>query len=317
MSVEQSILSAAKVRGGLLSWAEYTELCLYGEGGYYRKNAKRVGADGDFFTSSSLKHKVFGRLMKAAAKNLLRKNGDEADSPNFLEIGAEPERTIIPDCPAIRLGDEIKIPENCVVISNELLDARPFDRFKFIGGTWKKCFIDFDNARAEALKAPSPRELITLEKYFPRARVENFCIDISFDAIDLFESICAQMRGGLLIFADYFRSAAELSEMPRGTARTYFKHAQGDDIFAHAGDADITYSPCSDIFEDIARKHNFTAHTPTQESFFIENAAEETEKIISSPDPVDPLKRELAQLISPVHMGVCFRIFYMTGTGGD
>ena len=317
MSVEQSILSAAKARGGLLSWAEYIGLCLYGEGGYYRKNAKRVGADGDFFTSSSLKHKVFGRLMKAAAQNLLRENGAHPDAFGFLEIGAEPERTILPDCPAIRLGEEIKIPENCVVISNELLDARPFDRFKFAGGSWKKCFIDFDNARAEVLKAASPRELDTLEKYFPRAKVENFCIDISFDALDLFENICAQMCGGLLIFADYFRSAAELSEMPRGTARTYFKHTQGGDIFAHAGDADITYSPCSDIFEDIARKHNFAANTLTQESFFIKNAAAEAEKIISSPDPVDSLKRELAQLISPVHMGVCFRIFYMTGTGGD
>ncbi len=311
MSVEQSILSAAKARDGLLSWAEYIALCLYGKDGYYRKNIGRVGADGDFFTSSSLKNKVFGRLMKAAARNLLGENGAEPDSFGFLEIGAEPERTILPDCSAIRLGDEIKIPENCVVISNELLDARPFDRFKFGGGSWKKCFIDFDNARAEVLKAPSPRELYALEKYFPRAKIENFRIDISFDAIDLFDSICAQMSGGLLVFADYFRSAAELSEMPRGTARTYFKHTQGDDIFAHAGDADITYSPCSDIFEDIARKHGFNAHTRTQESFFIENAAEEVEKIVSSPDPVDPLKRELAQLISPVHMGVCFRIFYM------
>ena len=151
-------------------------------------------------------------------------------------------------------------------------------------------------------------ELKILEKYFPRAKIENFRLDISFDAIELFEKICMQNWSGVLIFADYFRFAQELELLPNGTMRTYFKHTQGDDLFVNVGETDITYSPCSDIFEDIAKSANMRASTFTQEQFFVKFASDEIEKIISNTDACNLQKRELCQLISPVHMGTCFRI---------
>ena len=45
-----------------------------------------------------------------------------------------------------------------------------------------------------------------------------------------------------------------------------------------------------------------------QERFFMKNAEGEIASIASSPDPFDPKKRELAQLLSPAHMGAAFRI---------
>ena len=41
-----------------------------------------------------------------------------------------------------------------------------------------------------------------------------------------------------------------------------------------------------------------------------DRGTEEIRKIATSPDPFSPDKRELAQLLSPAHMGSCFRILY-------
>ena len=104
-------------------------------------------------------------------------------------------------------------------------------------------------------------------------------------------------------------SAAELSELPNGTARGYFKHSDRADILRDAGEADITFSPCSDMLRDTAEKcglQNFAEES--QENFFVKNAEETMRKIAQSPDPFDPRKRELVQLLSPVHMGAAFRV---------
>lgn len=82
------------------------------------------------------------------------------------------------------------------------------------------------------------------------------------------------------------------------------------DIARNAGDADITFSPCSDMLADIAGKCGFCGiSTETQESFFMRRARGKIREIAESPNPLDFRKRELAQLLSPVHMGAAFRVF--------
>ena len=315
-ALEEKIYLSAKDNGGVLSYCSYINSCLYDEQfGYYRKNKVRVGAEGDFFTSSSLKQKVFGKLVKSAAERILKDNGEDISLYSVIELGAEPERKMIEHAQTIRLGQDVNLSGNIVLVSNELIDARPFERFKFQNGSWQKCFVKFSDdfqKRCELLAPAEACELNILEKYFPRAKIENFRLDVSFDAIELFEKICMQNWNGVLIFADYFRFAQELELLPNGTMRTYFKHTQSDDLFSNVGETDITYSPCSDIFEDVAKGANMCASTFTQEQFFVKFASDEVERIISNTDACDLQKRELCQLISPVHMGSCFRILLAT-----
>ncbi len=314
MSLKEKILSASKQNNGALSYNDYIELCLYDdEFGYYKKNKIRTGAEGDFFTSASLKNKVFGELLHEAAKQLLAGTGRDINRHKIVEIGAEPNSATLENVQIIRLGEDINLSDELVVISNELLDSRPFERFQFHNNAWCKRFIDFSNGfekRAEFLAKAERAEIGLLEKYFPRAKVEGFKLDVSFDALKLFENICAQDWRGILIFADYFRFASELELLPNGTARTYFKHTQGDNIFANIGETDITFSPCSEMFEDIARNFGMDCATLSQEQFIIKYASRLAEKIISNPYPTNARKRELCQLISPVHMGACFRILF-------
>lgn len=307
----------ARGNSAKIPWETFIDACLYdAELGYYRKDKLRVGGDGaDFYTSASLKEKVFAELVHESAKSLLASRSADIADFEFYEIGAEPNTRIIENSKVARLGDPIEIPPNAVVISNELLDARPFSRFRFDGGQWRKGFVEIEKADGkfgvcENFGEASRGETAALEKYFPRAKVEGFRIDISFDALELFEKICARTRRGAIIFADYFRTAAELSELPFGTARGYFKHADSADISQNAGDADITFSPCSDMLADIAVGRGFCGvSTNTQESFFMRHAQGKIREIAESPNPLDFRKRELAQLLSPVHMGAAFRVF--------
>ena len=168
-ALEQKIIALAKENGGCLSYSDYINVCLYDQDfGYYRKNKIRVGNDGDFYTSVSLKQNLFGKLIKASAKYILQQYGRDITTHKFLEIGAEPQKTMIENANAIRIGQTINLSGNIVLVSNELIDARPFERFKFHNGSWKKCMISFGEnfaQRNELLVSPEEYQLEILEKY--------------------------------------------------------------------------------------------------------------------------------------------------------
>ena len=310
--LEEKIVDMAAQNGSVLTWADFIGAALYdSQWGYYVRERERVGPGGDFFTSASMKCGVFGLAVAEAVGRLLEKEGEDPDEFEIVEIGAEPGYQMVRGARTIRLGQEIELSGNVSVVSNELLDARPFERFKYENRRWAKRAIEFGNSyedRREILLDVSDAEREIIDCYFSRAQVEGFCLDISFDATSLFEKICLQNWRGALVFADYFRTADELSALPNGTARTYSRHRDGFDLFANVGGADITYSPCSDIFEDIARRCGRNPRTYTQESFFVHLAPRLLESLISSPSAGDIRKRELCQLISPAHMGACFRV---------
>lgn len=301
----------------IIDWADFINYALYDkEFGYYQKDKKRVGgANSDFYTSVSLKQKIFSELIEESTRQILSLQNEDINDFTSVEIGAEPNSQIIANSIVFRLNDEIKIPQKSIVISNELLDARPFSRFKFIESKWRKRFLKIEKTTnseylfSEEFKDISDIESSHLQKYFSKAFVENFSLDISFDALQLFENICNQNWQGIFIFADYFRTAQELSELPLGTARTYFKHTDSHDITQNVGDCDITFSPCSDTIIDIAKAHNFTNTTENyQANFFVKFAQEKIRNIIETKETDNLQKRELSELISPVHMGSAFRI---------
>lgn len=306
--------------GSAFGWAEFVGTALFDPLlGYYRKAEKRVGGEGaDFYTSVSLKEKVFSGLILAAAKKMLSDAGENPDSFDFYEIGAEPETQIIEGSKTARIGEKIEIPPNAIVISNELLDSRPFERFAFLNGQWRKRMISakpLPNGKVrivETLEAPSDAELSAILKYFPNAR-EGFLLDISFDAIDLFGKICAQNWRGILIFADYFRSCAELMEIPSGTARAYESHKDSTELFLRAGARDITHSPCFEPLLDTAKAFGFSVNpVVSQGDFFMGKSTDYIRTLSESRDAFDTRKRELAQLLSPVFMGEVFRIMSAT-----
>jgi len=304
----------------ILSWNECISTALFNDKfGYYNLKKQRVGGDGaDFYTSASMKENVFGELIKNSAETILKKENKKISDYTFCEIGAEPDHCIIPNSTVFRLNDKKEIPNNTILISNELLDSRPFSRFVFSDSDWKEEYLKI-NKQEDCYKIdtvllnPKQEEYSVIKKYFPTLDIEGFRLDISFDALNLLSAIASQNWNGILIFFDYFRSSAQLSNLPNGTARGYYQHKYSADILDDLSKRDITHSPCSEMLLDILKLHGFSnCKCVTQEKFFIENSEEKIRDIMQNGTALDPKKRELVQLLNPSLMGVDFRVIYAT-----
>ena len=292
-----------------ISVAEYVRLCLYHpQFGYYTSPRERVGERGDFYTASTLKGAVFSRLLLKSAQKLC--GGADSKIFDLVEIGAEPERSLFENSKVIRVGEEIKLSGNLFVFSNELLDAQPFDRFKFENGKILKTFVRFDSAGGHEIsyQEVDEKERVHLEKYF-EFNHKIFYLDFSFAALELLKNICSQDWCGALVFADYFRTRAELSDFHKGTARTYKNHKAYADIFENPGEEDITFSPPFEDFLEILNQYGFTnCMCETQANFFFNNAQEEIKNIIETRSLLSPEKRALSEILSPTYFGELFRV---------
>ena len=72
---------------GSITFAEFMAACLYEPNlGYYTSPGRKVGAEGDFYTSSNV-HRVFGRLIAREIASMWRTMGRPADF-QFVEAGA-------------------------------------------------------------------------------------------------------------------------------------------------------------------------------------------------------------------------------------
>ena len=295
-----------------LSVAEFVEYCLFNpESGYYMKDAERAGKRGDFYTSSTLSPKVFSEMLIEAAQTLAAKN--RADLPEFkvAEIGAEPNKGLFENAQTFGVKDELKLEGSLFLFSNELLDSRPFDRFVFRRGKVFKTYLDFSKnpPRPEIFELPAEKfEAEALKKYFPEAP-ENFAVDFSFDSLNLLKKIADMPWRGTLIFLDYYRSAAELMDMRSPSGRAYKSHFASSDIFSMPANCDITFSPPIEPYLDILHESGFSeiGFAP-QGAFFVKSAPNKIREILESRDALSPEKRALGELLSPAHMGECFRV---------
>ena len=72
---------------GRITFAEFMAACLYEPGlGYYTSPGKKVGAEGDFYTSSNV-HQVFGRLIAREIRCMWQSMG-EPGRFDIVEVGA-------------------------------------------------------------------------------------------------------------------------------------------------------------------------------------------------------------------------------------
>lgn len=86
-SALRSILLERIASKGPLTFAEFMAACLYEPGlGYYTSSGRKVGAEGDFYTSSNV-HRVFGRLIAREIIAMWRTLGEPAEF-QIVEAGA-------------------------------------------------------------------------------------------------------------------------------------------------------------------------------------------------------------------------------------
>ncbi len=105
---------------GKITFAEFMEACLYQPGlGYYTSPGKKVGAEGDFYTSSNV-HPVFGRLIAREIGSMWQAMGKPGEF-DVVEVGAGNGRLAADVMDALQELD----PRCYETVSCRLIEAEP------------------------------------------------------------------------------------------------------------------------------------------------------------------------------------------------
>ena len=314
-------LRARAGAGGVLSFRDFTAEALYAPDlGYYaRVHVPRVGrkAGSDFYTSSSLGGGIFGRLLRAAAADLLAP--ENPGGFTLFEIAPEPGAGVFgadagnfARCDQRPWGGAAAAPPRAAIFANEWLDAQPFHRFVFRRGAWRELGVRVDGeflAETELPEFSAPAR--ELSAHLPASTVEDYHLDISLDAEKVLRELIATPWQGCLILADYGYDWLNLiQERPAGTARAYFRHEVSGDLLARPGEQDLTCHVCWDRLENILRENGFTGVSlDRQEAFFVRHAAKEIADILAADaGQFSPARHTLLELLHPAHLGRKFQI---------
>lgn len=241
---------------------------LYGEGGYYRREALAIGEDGDFVTGSSLSP-LFGR---ATARLLRRLDAALGRSAGLLEAGfgtgshlahvlsalSGPEARRVQAWDrvprpvpqgAVAVSDLSKIPDGGIeglIFSYELFDALPFHRLigqadGSVGELWVDQGEDGGFAWREGeLSDPALLDLLR----DPDVELQPGQIaDLAPGWAPLYGTLARKLGRGLLVTCDYGYERERLLD-PRvrmhGTLACYSRQRVHRNPFVLVGEQDLT-----------------------------------------------------------------------------
>ena len=296
----------------VMPFATFMDLALYDPRvGYYRRDVTRIGRnpETDFYTAETHRE-VFSALVAAGASHRL--NSKDPHTYTFLEIGAEPgggirteDLTRFGASESIGVGGTLQVPDRAICFSNELFDAQPFHRVVRRNGQWVELGVTLDGftpvwADLDCLSAP----VDAIRQDLPDGVPDGYTIDLPISARKLMRRIVRPNWQGVLIAVDYGKSWPTLcEEWPEGTGRAYRRHRQHNDLLANPGEQDLTCHVCWDWLVGELRDAGFTdIRVDRQESFFMKNATEVIQEIISN--PAGPLDKRLSRLKSLLHPGI-------------
>jgi SAM-dependent MidA family methyltransferase len=304
--------------GGTVRFDTFVELALFHPAaGYYASPRERVGRrPGTDFTTAAALGPLFGDLLAEAARGIL---GDTRDHV-LVELGAEPGPS--PFARAAdrfaafqvrRLGDALDIPPRAVVVANELLDAQPFRRFRFLGGRWVDLGVRVlaDGALAEEVHGePTDDAGRALVATLPDPWQEGATLDLALAAETLLARILGGGWQGLALFLDYGKPLPDLLEgSPAGTARAYRGHTLHADLLADPGQQDLTCHVAWDRLAAVMAAAGFApAKVERQEAFLVRHAAPALERLVAAGnlESVGVLKA----LTHPAHFGGKFQVLW-------
>ncbi len=311
-----------KCASGPLTYRDYIDIVLYAEGcGYYRHPEVRVGRsrDRDFYTAESL-GAVFAKLVVGAAAELL--GAELAAESTFIEIAAEPGQSLLDPLAStpfaasrvLRFGEPLEATGPVVIFANEWLDALPFHRLIFIDGEWRERGVHFESGalRETLLEAPSPAVQKAIRDLPPEIE-EGYQLDLPLETEAALQQLLTQDWTGLLLLFDYGKTRqALLQDCPNGTARTYYRHQQGNDLLERPGECDITCDICwTPLQAQLAAAEFEDITLESQESFLVKRAAPAAEAIVTGTAGIFSAERQtLMELIHPANMGQRFQVLW-------
>ncbi|WP_223233117.1 class I SAM-dependent methyltransferase [Chitinophaga sp. CF418] len=249
------------------------EMALYyPQLGYYTSDRNKIGANGDYYTSTDLSA-VFGAMLGRQLEEMWNLMGREAFT--IVEYGAgtgalchdlldylknnqpfynQLRYCIIEKSPFMREIEKAYLSEKVewydsiadigdftgCVLSNELLDNFPVHEV-VMEDELMEVFVDYESGFSELLH-PAQEVLKDYLKQLHVTLPKGFRTEINLQAIDWLREIAHSLKKGFVLTIDYGYSSAELYREYRcqGTLLCYHEHQVNDDPYHHIGEQDIT-----------------------------------------------------------------------------
>jgi SAM-dependent MidA family methyltransferase len=276
----------------MITYAEYIELALYHpQEGYYMKEGKKIGREGDFYTSSNVSN-IYGKLIgKWYAKNA----ASLGLPPAICEIGAGNGRFarafiqgwndasklmlkyhIVEASPFHKelQREELQGIENVEVVyaktfadtkmkqglifSNELFDAFPVHVIEKKGGVIQEVFVALENG--DFIENLVPLQDSRISAFLREQDIqleEGQRMEIPLAMEPFIESISHDLSKGLLVTVDYGYTKEQWKEPARkkGSLRGYYRHQMHNDVLKMPGEMDITTHVHLDAIISIGEKY--------------------------------------------------------------
>ena len=271
-SAEETIRARIRDRG-LISFAEFMDVALYGfSAGYYPQLALDEPT-ADYYTSPSA-HPGFGALLAVQIREMWRALGQPGRF-HVVEMGAGNgllARDLIEYAP--HLGrrfanalfyvglDRVSRPSGQSVadhrittdgvplrgitgcfLSNELLDSYPVHLFEVRDQAVREIYVTIRDGELDmSLGAPSNPVIEERLRPYLDALPDGYRGEVNLGIAGWAEQVAQALDAGFVATFDYGYDAAELysPKRSRGTLQTYHMHGEGGGPFARIGRQDIT-----------------------------------------------------------------------------
>jgi len=258
---------------GPISFHDFMEMSLYYPGsGYYTSAKEKIGAHGDYYTSSSLTP-IYGAMIGRQLEEMWHILGEQEFTIveygagtgmlccDILEYLKQNERfynklqyCIIEKSPAMRDKEKGKVNEKVYwadsihdipdvtgcILSNELIDNFSVHQV-VMGDELNEVFVDYNNDFVELLQPASQ----PLKNYFSELNINlpyGYRTEINLEAINWIGGIATELKKGFIITIDYGLTSSELYHESRkqGTLLCYNKHNINNCPYSYIGQQDIT-----------------------------------------------------------------------------
>jgi SAM-dependent MidA family methyltransferase len=276
--LQEKIVKLIK-REGPVTFERFMSMALYDpDFGYYNTESKKIGREGDFYTSSYL-HPVFGAVMGRQMKEMWDLMG-QPENFSIVEMGSGAgylckdlldslrntdfyhclRYVIIERSPAMRTQQRSVLDEiparvewaselsKCAgmtgcIFSNELLDALPVHLVK-MEDSLKEVYIDYDteNGFIELTGDLSSEEIRHYFRDFSIELVKGYTTEVNLGIRDWLHEINEVLQRGFILTVDYGYPAWDYysEDRNRGTLLCYHKHRINESPYLCIGEQDIT-----------------------------------------------------------------------------
>ena len=271
---------AARIRDqGPISFATFMHTALYDPAtGYYRSGRPTVGREGDFLTSPEL-HPLFAYAIAALAAAHWDALGRppaytlcdvgpgtgaliaaaltwaEAQRPNFA---AALRGVLVEPSPSAQARQRERLssvaaqltwsadlralaPLRGLIVANELLDAQPVHRLRWMGTAWQELYVALEGDRFVDLPA-APQNATLLEPLATLDPRQGQIVEVCPSLGPLLRDLATALHEGLLLLFDYGDRRDRLYAPWRhqGTLMSFYRHTPGDDPYQRVGEQDLT-----------------------------------------------------------------------------